>query len=762
MNNNMEFIKSIKIESDFEKFIKAYVQKIFNANCYLIGGPWDNGKDLVTKVRGREIRTALQISIQENKIESKIDDDIKKITKLVDEHNYPPVLYFFWSHPISEHKLDKIRTKALKEYSISLEFFDAKRIADDITTNFPELLNFLIKDIHHIDISIDEPLDIRQKAFYEYLLLSKDSTNLKNSIIDANIISNLYTGPKNLDEIHTQLNGINIKIKSLKGRLDGLIRNKKLNISENKYMLSQIENLRIQNLILRDSERKSHVVEIIKNELKKYTDDDFSNEVFELITKAYEESLNVQIAESKYEPPKLQIFNSTIQRLKQLIKEKCNLSTDDTDTLANVLMDRSSENEYLSEHCSAKLCVSLLADSKLERYIENKKFFIYLDAPVLIPYLVTLMFDDKSLFDRSISNINLMKEHIYSIKNKEIRVSSEHFEETTRHLEQAEKLSTFVTEDLIKQLGESKNIYFNTYMKWKSKQVSGTNFDDFLLFFIGIEKDEKLFGSRFNQLSIFIYETLKNSGLNIINYEDRIEHSRLETIKRKYRVATHTNRAARSIENDIICTEILRDDTLHLDENGVLSTPMLITLDSSQYQLRTIIRSVDKFAEWLVYTPQRAIERLSLINLKISSEALKDGVLATISDEYFFKDNTSSLIDTLSLIISETTASKPDLIKLVTTLKRKVNDEAIDPNEIDIEQYNNISYVLLYTHKEFKNQFERIVKVFKEDMYQERITQLLLNAIKSEFGVNEKEKYNNELQSLLNELNSSIDVSSQP
>ncbi|WP_345860824.1 hypothetical protein [Shewanella algae] len=179
MNNNMELIRSIKNEGDFEDLIKSYVQKIFDANSYLIGGPWDNGKDLVIKVRGRETKTALQISIQEKNIEKKVDDDLKKIVRIIDEHNYPPLLYFFWSHPISEFTLDKIRTSAFKKYSINLEFFDAKRISDDITTNYPDILNFLIKNIHHIDVSADEPLDIRQKTFYEYLLLSKDSTNLK-------------------------------------------------------------------------------------------------------------------------------------------------------------------------------------------------------------------------------------------------------------------------------------------------------------------------------------------------------------------------------------------------------------------------------------------------------------------------------------------------------------------------------------------------------------------------------------------------------
>ncbi|MGL4930350.1 MAG: hypothetical protein ACRC4H_09500, partial [Plesiomonas sp.] len=60
MDNNTKLIATISIEKDFEKLIKLYIQKIYDANAYLIGGPWDNGKDLVIKRRGKEVKEAVQ------------------------------------------------------------------------------------------------------------------------------------------------------------------------------------------------------------------------------------------------------------------------------------------------------------------------------------------------------------------------------------------------------------------------------------------------------------------------------------------------------------------------------------------------------------------------------------------------------------------------------------------------------------------------------------------------------------------------------
>ncbi|HDS4883633.1 TPA: hypothetical protein QHU85_004210, partial [Klebsiella aerogenes] len=343
----------------------------------------------------------------------------------------------------------------------------------------------------------------------------------------------------------------------------------------------------------------------------------------------------------------------------------------------------------------------------------------------------------------------LLRENIKLIKNKRLKVSTEHFEETARHFSQAEKLSQFVTEQLVDQLGESKNVYFNVYMKWKKKRDDKTNFEDFTSAFLGLEKEDVNPSDKFTAFSSCIFESLTAAGFEIIDNKDLAPSAFVERTRRKFIRASTSFRPYRAIDNDIYCAYTLGQEKLHLDSKGYFSTPMLITLDTSQYLLRDIIRKDNKFAEWLIYTPQRAIERLSLVGLKISSESLKDGVLATISEEYFFKENSMSLLDTLSILIDDNQNSEGDVIKFVTSLRRKVNEETLDYSEIDVVHYNNISYVLLFIHREFKDEFSKIIKIFSDTSYQDTLTRLFMASIKGEFDETQRDILRKEMQKIL-------------
>ncbi|ENG0753524.1 hypothetical protein ABSL17_004902, partial [Escherichia coli] len=240
----------------------------------------------------------------------------------------------------------------------------------------------------------EDAINLQQRAFYEYLLLSKDSANLKNEIIKASIMSNLYDGGKSADDILENLKGVSLTKRSLQGRLQNLIHQNKIRLNDGIYSLSPEEIKKLENINLREIVRKEELLSVINNELPRNTSKNLAVQVVDLIIKAYEESINVQLTESKFEPPKLQIFKTIVHNLKVLIRQEYDLDDESSDALAKKLMELAGQNDYLSEHCSAKLCVNLLSDRKLEKYIENKNFYIYFDAPVLIPYLITLMFGD--------------------------------------------------------------------------------------------------------------------------------------------------------------------------------------------------------------------------------------------------------------------------------------------------------------------------------------------------------------------------------
>lgn len=117
-------------------------------------------------------------------------------------------------------------------------------------------------------------------------------------------------------------------------------------------------------------------------------------------------------------------------------------------------------------------------------------------------------------------------------------------------------------------------------------------------------------------------------------------------------------------------------------------------------------------------------------------------MLASISEEYFFKENKTSLLDTLSILINEEKASDGDIIKFVTQLKRSVAEESVDKTEIDIEKYNNISTVLLYIHREFRDSFNEIVNIFNDKSMHNELSKVLLDAINGDFSDKDKNQLN--------------------
>ncbi|BCN38387.1 hypothetical protein ALDI51_17060 [Alicycliphilus denitrificans] len=81
MANNIQFITSINRQTDFEDIVRPVAKFIYGAEAYLVGGPYDGGLDLIYKAAGREIKEAVQITIQEKNLETKILEDAKKNKK---------------------------------------------------------------------------------------------------------------------------------------------------------------------------------------------------------------------------------------------------------------------------------------------------------------------------------------------------------------------------------------------------------------------------------------------------------------------------------------------------------------------------------------------------------------------------------------------------------------------------------------------------------------------------------------------------------
>lgn len=728
MANNIDFISSIKNESDFEEVVRQLAKHIYNAEAYLIGGPYDGGRDLVYKRMGKEVKEAVQISIQKQGIDSKILADAKKTLGLVKEHQYPEKLTFFWSHPLTaSHKLT-IKKSVRDNTGIELDIFDATEIDQIITSDAPEILKYVLEEIHQYKTNGHTNVDVKARAFYDYLALSKDSAELKTSIIDAQILSNLFSQEMDKAALIIELGKFNIKSGAAESRIDSLRRAGKIEAGHNNLVLSEKEKVRLDNIINKDEAQRKQILQRIKQFTETEIGSDLSDRAFDLIRRVYSASVEIQISEISITPPKLSIAKSIVNEIELLIKANNSKSSLDVRKTAKKLIEIASENEYLSNYCSSLLCINLLKQKKLQRYIQDKSFFIYLDATVFIRYLALYGFSQEVNYDKEMQITANLRDAIRSLKNTEIRITQEHLEETIRHITQAEKISSFANDALISRFGDSKNVYFNLYLKSKKQNGHSYSFDNFLDKLIGYEKQLGFSGNNFSLYMECVLRYLRLASITVMEYQNA---DTLETdptarkILRNYEAKTYAlgkPRKFRSTLNDLTACYIMGDTYLHTDKNGIGHTPIFITWDSTQHDLRAAYREENVHDEWIIYTPQRALERFSMLQFEMNGEILKDNVLAIIDEDYIKE---SSLIDTLAAFLGEDKIESDAIISILTKLTGKIHNEPSDLHQFDAESKSVINVALLALQNSFRDSFADIRKLFSDPTNEETLVALL-------------------------------------
>ncbi len=714
MSNNIDFITSINDELEFEEVVRQVAKYIYDAEAYLSGGSYDGGRDLIYKRSGREIKEAIQITIQEKNLTQKIIADAKKVKRLADEHDYPETLTLFWSHTLSATAQLKLKKAVRDATGIVLEIYDANQLAQLVTEELPETLHYIINEIHKIrpelELSSSGP---RARAFYEYLAMSKESTELKTSIIDAVILSILSDTYSSKDQLEESLEKINIKAGAMNARISALIKAEKIEITENTIKLSSKEKLRLEAILQKDEIKRLELLEKIKEYTKKEIGEDISEQAFLIIKNVYKTSVEVQISEISIEPPKLSIIKNLLTELDNLF----NLHTkENVRKHTRNLIEIASENEYFSNYCSSTICINLLNQRKLQRYIDEKHFFIYLDATVFIQYLCLYGFSKKEFMNRERQIVMNLRDSIRQLKNTSVRITKEHLEETIRHLTQAEKISSFANDELIEKFGDSKNVFFNLYLEAKRKKKAGYSFGDFLEDLIGFEETTHYYTeAKFDTFMECVRRYLKIAAISVVAYEDTEYLEDDPSAKRIFRsyqgrlqqISKH--RKARTILNDLAACYILGDTSRHLDEKKIGHIPALITWDSTQHELRSIFRAECPYDEWLVYTPQRASERFSMLQFKMNSEILKDNVLAIIDEDYI---RDSSLIDTLAVFLGDDKIESDAIIAILTKLTGKIHNETIDLHDVETDGKVAINNALIILQNDFRNNFDKLRSLF--------------------------------------------------
>lgn len=92
-------------EDHFNLLVKNYVKEYYNTpNVRITNGPYDGGIDLEIFANEKELRKNIQITVQKNGIEGKIESDLNKSRENVKKFAYQKKLDFYTSSTITKSK----------------------------------------------------------------------------------------------------------------------------------------------------------------------------------------------------------------------------------------------------------------------------------------------------------------------------------------------------------------------------------------------------------------------------------------------------------------------------------------------------------------------------------------------------------------------------------------------------------------------------------------------------------------------------------
>lgn len=749
MANNTDFLSSIKIESDFEEVIKRLVKHIYDAEAYLVGGPWDGGRDLVYKIKGKEVREIVQISITKNGLDKKLEEDAEKILKTVERHGYPKTFTFFYSHPLSASKKLNLKKSVREKTGLALEIYDATEIDQIISDDATEILRYLIEEIHGLKPGIATVTDVRTRSFYDYLALSKDAVELKTSIIDAQILSILTEGAKNTSTLVAALEEMSIKKGLVLNRIAFLAKGERLSIDGEEVSLSEKEQIRIQSILAKDDSQRQALLNLFKKLTTEKVGVDLSEQSLEIVKKVYGASIDIQISEIAFEPPRISIIKNLARELENLIIEAGANGTIARE-LTKELIEVSDENDYLSNYCASRLCVNLWQQQKFEKYVKEKTFFVYLDASVFIRYIALINFKRTEIYDREMRVTASLKEAIKSLSGCEIRITSYHLIETIRHITQAKKISSFASDELLQRFGDSKNVYFNLYLKEKQHKGKNYSFDQFSTELLGHSIEAERVGNDFQSYMRWAQRFLQMARISVQSAPDSLEreYSTGKIVHDFERFANGIKKPRKHLSalNDVMSCHVLADDYRHIDSKGVGHTPILVTWDSAFHELRSIYSREYPYSEWIVYSPQRALERFSMLNFNLKGSVLKDTVLAILDEDYIRE---SSLIDSLAVFLGEDKVESDSIVSVLVKLSEKTHREPSEGEQFDMDEKNTLNEALLHLQNAFRDDSPALRQVFVDPQNEPVLLEIFSNYVA---GLSNKEILTKKVEALLRTL----------
>jgi hypothetical protein len=614
---------------NFDELILNYIKEYYETkDAYISDGPYDGGVDLIYSIDNEEYKRNIQITVQQDNYEKKLEEDLKKSKENVSDYGYLNTLDFYISQAISPEKKKKLKKNADIKYQISLKIIDANELAglaQEYKSIWKTLQKFNKSAFPEEKLSIDQ----NTKILFDTLSMSRDITTIKNSFVHSLILTYLFNNPEQtVEQIFLGLKDAFFG-KYDKGffetEIGRLKADSKINSLESttpkKFILSEDTQSSLEEINENSKIHETNLLKDFKAILKRYNLEDETQNIVNLIVELY--NANYEIDENevvnggKNHDKKIQnIFNNLIGHL----QKEHNVDNKLANNIARQLLVLCKNNEFLNKTSISKMFTNLFKSDKLEEYLNTSKRKVYLDTQILLQ-IICCNYDDIDYDDSLFKAVNYF---INTVEGSNVPICLHttigYVEEVAWHVFNGLRLERFLELDFIQDLGPSKNVFFNFYLELKKRyDIDANTFGEFV---------EELFDvneNSYNQtrfIEELIHNLVERFELSGIVVETPPLFENYDKYRKEYEVSLsylrHDQKSYEARKHDL--NTILHLSEMHYDtDEGYFTEPFFITWDTSFYEVRSAFRKFKELKHWYLYPPMKFANTISVINMQIDS-----------------------------------------------------------------------------------------------------------------------------------------------
>lgn len=680
--------------NNFRELIQEYCKEKYRTkHVRIIDGPYDGGNDLEIIVNEKEIRRNIQITVQKTGYEGKLDKDILKSTENVSTYGYLNKLDFYISQSIAKDTKNKLVRNAEVNHGIELKIIDASTLASE-ASSFRSIRKVTYKSHGIKETDSFSSISKESKLLFDVLTLNSNTVEVRKNIIYSLIYSYLYTaGESTIEEIsdglrnhlQTDINNHDLlqELNYLKSQRFIITPNSKSHYSLSDEKCSQIEDIN-DRIILEENQVEKEIQNFISENNLECT----SSELVEFLKQIHTENYQIDIEEINQTGSS---FSASLRRsfsdLQRFIESK-GKQPENALEISKELLEKCAENTYFNKLATTSLFSNLYASDRLESYINDRKKTIVIDTQILIRilcvwYQKSIEFNDTAF--EAVQKLTTALNRFGSSIN--LQTTEDYVEEVAGHFEEAIKLQRFLNLPFIEDIGLSKNVFFNAFLTFKSKDIidSDMGFDEFIEDIIGETitsyKDSHFFNDLFERL-IELFEAANFEIIYHPLYDD------YQGIKKAYEINlayAGKERSYKAREHDLRTMLYLSNPENHTEaETGQLNEPFLITWDSAFYSFRKeLSRKNKELSFWYIYSPLKMVDRLSILNFKISPHAVTSNVIALAETNFNYSNKTNSFFDVISTLFNKEDVSELSIIKRLADLRKETLEQAGDSDDTE-------------------------------------------------------------------------------